>query len=307
MTSLELRTTPTCPHPPPLCATYRGTNIMAARISLRRLGDAVGKKAALPGTMEELLTLATKKLELGAPALRIFSESGDEYESDDIGLIGTNEVLYVSCGEAFYPPAAMTTAPSPPPPTPPLPTTTTMTPEQAPTDTRRTFLLVVVCSPSSAPLSSAIQEANAVRDRLSSTHRYEQRTGCSASELRDVLSELNPMFVLFIGHADARHRLTCELTLGLTDSSGEVVRMLPETTAGIVGESDAWLVMFNGCESQELAEKVYAVGGQITVCWSTKLLDSAAAIFSPAFFGHLSDKLARRDYERINRDELLLN
>ena len=74
------------------------------RVVLRRGVDgACAKKAALPGTMAELLELATKKLELATPAKRIFGADGGEYDPDDLDLIEKDEVLYVTCGEAYAP------------------------------------------------------------------------------------------------------------------------------------------------------------------------------------------------------------
>ena len=61
--------------------------------------------------MAELLELATKKLDLEVPAKCIFSEEGDAYDADDVELIGADDVLYVSCGEAFAPPATATGSP----------------------------------------------------------------------------------------------------------------------------------------------------------------------------------------------------
>ena len=79
---------------------------MPTRITLRRVGAKVGKKAVLPASMAELLELAMIKLDLTSPAQRIFSEQGDEYDEDGMDLIGPDEVLYVSCGENFVPPDA---------------------------------------------------------------------------------------------------------------------------------------------------------------------------------------------------------
>ena len=79
---------------------------MGRRITLRRIGADTGKKAALPATMPDLLEVATTKLQLAAPAKRIFSADGDEYDADDLDLIETDDVLYVSCGEDFVPHAA---------------------------------------------------------------------------------------------------------------------------------------------------------------------------------------------------------
>ena len=47
---------------------------MVTRITIRRIGMPVGKKAALPATMAALLEVCTRKLELTASAKRIFSE-----------------------------------------------------------------------------------------------------------------------------------------------------------------------------------------------------------------------------------------
>lgn len=79
---------------------------MPTRITLRRVGAKVGKKAVLPASMAELLELATIKLDLTSPARCIFSEQGDEYDADSMDLIGMDEVLYVSCGENVVPPEA---------------------------------------------------------------------------------------------------------------------------------------------------------------------------------------------------------
>ena len=103
---------------------------MPTRITVRYLGSEVGKKVARPDTKGELLELAAKRLNLSTPALRIFAEGGDEYDGDeDVVLIESDEIIYVSCGEdfgstaptgaPFAPPAAA--APAPTPPTAPQP------------------------------------------------------------------------------------------------------------------------------------------------------------------------------------------
>ena len=103
---------------------------MPTRITVRYLGSEVGKKVARPDTKGELLELAAKRLNLSTPALRVFAEGGDEYDGDeDVVLIESDEIIYVSCGEDFgstaptgapsAPPAAA--APAPTPPTAPQP------------------------------------------------------------------------------------------------------------------------------------------------------------------------------------------
>ena len=54
------------------------------RITLRRVGELTGKKAAMQASMAELLQVATTKLALASPATRIFASTGDEYDADDI-------------------------------------------------------------------------------------------------------------------------------------------------------------------------------------------------------------------------------
>ena len=67
--------------------------------------------------MTELLALATRKLNLDAPATRIFTSGGDEMDDDDaVQLIRDEEVLYVSCGEDFGPTTAVLVAAAPPEP-----------------------------------------------------------------------------------------------------------------------------------------------------------------------------------------------
>ena len=69
---------------------------------MRYLGSEVGKKVARPDTKGELLELAAKRLNLSTPALRIFAEGGDEYDGDeDVVVIESDEIIYVSCGEDF--------------------------------------------------------------------------------------------------------------------------------------------------------------------------------------------------------------
>ena len=87
---------------------------MPTRITVRYLGSEVGKKVARPDTKGELLELAAKRLNLSTPALRVFAEGGDEYDGDeDVVLIESDEIIYVSCGEDFGS-TAPTGAPSAP-------------------------------------------------------------------------------------------------------------------------------------------------------------------------------------------------
>ena len=75
------------------------------RVNLRRVGETTGKMAMLPHSLDEVLDLATKKLELTTKgATRIFADTGDEIDEDAFPLIQPNDVLYVSCGEEWAQP-----------------------------------------------------------------------------------------------------------------------------------------------------------------------------------------------------------
>ena len=77
------------------------------RIYLRLNGSDSGCVAKLPGSFAELLEIANAKLlSSGGKASRIFAESSDEILEDDFDLIESNDVLYVSTGEAWVAPPA---------------------------------------------------------------------------------------------------------------------------------------------------------------------------------------------------------
>jgi hypothetical protein len=63
-------------------------------------------------------------------------------------------------------------------------------------------VLIVACSPAPAPPASAHPEAEAIRQSAQLCGaRVEVRTACTAAELRDLLTELQPRVLVFIGHA----------------------------------------------------------------------------------------------------------
>ena len=103
----------------------------------------------------------------------------------------------------------------------------------------------------------------------------------------DLLKEHRPRILLFIGHADATHPYAREYTLGLTDEAGGLVRLLPETLVDVLSSAELELVVLNGCESEALGAAVAKAADVPVVCWRTKLLDEAAALYSPALFEHL--------------------
>ena len=101
--------------------------------------------------------------------------------------------------------------------------------------------------------------------------------GGNGVDLGNSLEKHRPRYLLFIGHADAKHRYTRELTLGLTDEKGGIVRLNVDTLVDTFVAANLDLVVINGCESEALGAKIAARGGIPVVCWRTKALDAAAA------------------------------
>ena len=86
---------------------------MGIRIRIRQIGATTGKTISLPASYGELLTIAKTKLGLPSAAQRVFTKEGDEIDDADFGTIQNDDVLYISCGEAFKPPAEATGAQAP--------------------------------------------------------------------------------------------------------------------------------------------------------------------------------------------------
>ena len=94
--------------------------------------------------------------------------------------------------------------------------------------------------------------------------------GGNGVDLGNSLEKHRPRILLFIGHADAKHRYTRELTLGLTDEKGGIVRLNVDTLVDTFVAANLDLVVINGCESEALGAKIAARGGIPVVCWRTK-------------------------------------
>ena len=87
-------------------------------------------------------------------------------------------------------------------------------------------LLIVLCSPAQAPLLSAQAEADAIQRSVQPFGLCVKLCeSCTAARLRELIAELHPRVLVFIGHADATHPLTRSLTLGLTDAAGRLVTL----------------------------------------------------------------------------------
>ena len=72
------------------------------KVSLRRLGAPTGKLIKKPDSWAALLEQGSRILGDGTPAARIFIESGDEI--DDLELVESGDILYVSSGADWFPP-----------------------------------------------------------------------------------------------------------------------------------------------------------------------------------------------------------
>ncbi|KAL1503622.1 hypothetical protein AB1Y20_012099 [Prymnesium parvum] len=76
---------------------------MGERVALRRVGSPTGKLVRRPESWEALLAASASVLD-GAPATRVFTALGDEI--DEVELVASGDVLYVSSGEGWRPAAS---------------------------------------------------------------------------------------------------------------------------------------------------------------------------------------------------------
>ena len=164
--------------------------------------------------------------------------------------------------------------------------------------------LVFVCDPERAPLPSANAEAEAVQQCFA-PHLLRTavvQRGGDASMLRELLELHQPRILHFIGHADAKHPLNKELTLGFTAPDGALITILPETVVGLLTSLSATsfleLVVLNGCCSVSIADKV-AAAGIPAIGWATIVDDKPAAAFGPPLYKHLLKHADRPLYESL--------
>jgi len=179
--------------------------------------------------------------------------------------------------------------------------------EEQPTGTRYSFgpreLLVFTCSPDKCPLPQSDDEAAEVSQYCPAAIRR----GGTAADLQTCLIEHETRRFLFIGHAASttsagtggvrRERTLCftgarEVGAGQhcatirTAANDDVAAMLGAVSTSHGGKLE--LVFLNGCFSEPLARAVCAAGVPYVVCWRTRAADSAARIFSCAFFRDLA-------------------
>ena len=173
--------------------------------------------------------------------------------------------------------------------------------QQLPDAVEPRSLLIVACSPTFSPLPHALSEADEVAALCSGV--VEVKHGGTANDLRTLLARPTRRW-LFAGHADGPSPggdTSLPKTLGFTlpDGGLEVVR--PEDLATIMGLATPSrggcleLVVLNGCCSEALGRAAHNAGVRRVVCWKTKVEDSAARIFTLAFFTALEDRRSIAD------------
>ena len=151
----------------------------------------------------------------------------------------------------------------------------------APSSTHVDFLFVV-CSPNVSPLPEASIEA---QDNAACV----ERAGLSAlvhsngdlTELNTIILHRQPRVIVFAGHADASHP-SLKRTLGLTNASGKLIIMEPDTIARIFSQPSERLelVSLNGCCSSELCETITRRYLLPACGWSSLTADAAAKAHS---------------------------
>ena len=163
--------------------------------------------------------------------------------------------------------------------------------------------LIFVCNPERAPLPSAHAEADAVQQCFAPHGRRAiVQHGGDAAKLRELLGHHQPRILHYIGHADAKHPLNKELTLGFTAPDGALITILPKTVLELLTSLSAAsfleLVVLNGCCSTTIAKKV-AAAGIPAICWDTVVDDKPAAAFGPPLYEHLLQHAEKPLYESL--------
>ena len=145
-------------------------------------------------------------------------------------------------------------------------------------------LLIVACTPTGVPALPEVRtECHQIRAKIAASFKE----AASPEDVRKVLNEVPTKRFLFCGHADAQLNHG-ERTLAFTSSNGGLAVIEPDTISqmlgGIAEKGDLDLVFLNGCCSAKLGKAVLEAGVPNVVCWESPTLDSAARVFSVAFF-----------------------
>ena len=142
--------------------------------------------------------------------------------------------------------------------------------------------LVIVCSPRVAPLRQALVEAHTVAALV-------EGAGMSALVLHDgllftvkrAMMLCRPRVVVFVGHANVKSVNGQRTTLGLVDSTGQLLDMRHETMVEVLASSDRLeLLVLNGCCSEDVCTEVSRRFGVATAGWRTLTADVAAKVWS---------------------------
>ena len=175
-------------------------------------------------------------------------------------------------------------------------------------------LLIFACSPVENQLPETGSEAVEVAMATSWGTAVKISYGGSAESLRKELAAPNNQRVrrfLFCGHANVPAGSGADgpgdgepraLSLGFTKPGGLMENIEPPSLiAKLLGinsvgqQSSLELVVLNGCDSLALGKAIHAEGVPIVVCWSTKVLDHGARIFSTVFFEHVAGGESARE------------
>ena len=175
------------------------------------------------------------------------------------------------------------------------------------TRTTHVDFLFVVCSPNVSPLPEASIEAqdNAACVELAGLSALVHSNG-NLTELNTIILHRQPRIIVFAGHADASHP-SSKRTLGLTDASGNLIIMEPETIARIFSQPSERLelVSLNGCCSSELCEAITRRKRLPTCGWSSITADAAAKAHSRGLVDALVQRMKDKPAAgRLTSDDL---
>ena len=182
-----------------------------------------------------------------------------------------------------------------------------LTAQPAASSSTHVDFLFVVCSPNVSPLPQTSIEAhvNAKCVELAGLSALVHSNG-KLTELNTIILHWQPRVIVFAGHADAPHP-SSKRTLGLTDASGKLIIMEPDTIARIFAEPSKRLelISLNGCRSSELCEAITRRFSLPTCGWSSRTADEAAKVHSLGLVDALVQSMkAKPAAGRLENDDL---
>ena len=159
-------------------------------------------------------------------------------------------------------------------------------------------LVIMTCSPKTAPLAAALTEALAI-SQVCPAAVYNSGT---ADDLRNILASTPTRMFVFVGHTDLQYQ-PGEFTLGFCDSEGAIVLQPPQPIARLfaahsrLGGGILDLVALSGCHSAGLGRMIREAGVPYVLCWKTKVMDCAAQLFMTTFFRSANQRLRVADVQ----------